>query len=238
MELREAVQRRRMVRRFDPERGVPGDVVRDLVALATRAPSAGFSQGWDVVALTATDDRARFWAAAAPGGPPTAWLRGVSAAPVLLVWASDPTAYTQRYAEPDKGWSEQDPADPDRWPVPYWDTDAAMGVMVLLLAAVDAGLGALFFGVPGPRHGRVKEALGLPGGRRIVGVVALGHEATRVGGSGTRRPRRPLDEVLHHGRYKGSDEGPYAAPPHPGSRPPGTRVSLTGAVGPVGEDDG
>ena len=39
MELRDAVLHRRMVRRFDPATTVPPDVVRDLVALAVRAPS-------------------------------------------------------------------------------------------------------------------------------------------------------------------------------------------------------
>ena len=61
MELREAVRRRRMVRRFDPDVPVPREVVRDLVALAVRAPSAGFSQGWDFVALLDAPDRAAFW---------------------------------------------------------------------------------------------------------------------------------------------------------------------------------
>ena len=146
MELLDVVSRRRMVRRFDPERDVPFDTVRSLVALAQRAPSAGHTQGWDVLALTEAQDRARFWEVStdAPGdatGPGTAWLRGVSAAPVLLVMLADPTAYLDRYAEPDKGWTDRSV---DRWPIPYWDTDTAMAAMIVLLGAVDAGLGALF----------------------------------------------------------------------------------------------
>ena len=187
-----------MVRRFDPDRPVPEDGVRDLVGLAVRAPSAGFSQGWDFVALLHAGDRERFWAAAAEPGPQDAWLRGVSAAPALVVCCSDPGAYLDRYARPDKGWTDRDPA---RWPVPYWDTDVAMAAMLLLLGAQDAGLGALFFGVPAPRHPDVASALDLPEGRRVVGVVALGHEAHRVSGSAATRRRRPLEEVLHLGRY-------------------------------------
>ena len=67
--------------------------------------------------------------------------------------------------------------------MPYWDTDTAMAAMVLLLGAEDAGLGALFFGVPAERHDAVRAALGIPDGRRIVGVVALG-------------PRRPAGRRL------------------------------------------
>lgn len=203
MDLREVVSRRRMVRRFDPDRPVPLDVVRDLVALAQRAPSAGFTQGWDVLALLDAADRERFWAvtreeqspAPDPGSP---WLRGVSAAPVLLLVLSDPAAYLDRYAEPDKGWTDRSP---DRWPIPYWDTDAAMAAMLVLLGATDRGLGALFFGVPAGRHEAVKAAYAVPPGRRVVGVIAVGHEAQRVRSPSLRRGRRALGDVLHVGRF-------------------------------------
>jgi nitroreductase len=275
MELTKAVRRRRMVRRFDA--GMPVDLatVRRLVDLATRAPSAGHTQGWDVVALLDEADRERFWAAATPraghepacrqqpgngdpgpaghepahrqqrgnGGPGPAghepahrqqtgngdprpaghepayrqhrgaaggdtgtdpWLAGVRAAPALLVCLSDPTAYLDRYAEPDKGWTDRSLA---RWPIPYWDTDTAMAVMLVLLGAVDDGLGALFFGVPAGRHDAVREALGAPRDRRVVGVVALGHEARRVRSPSLRRGRRGVDDVLSVGRFGGSAAG-------------------------------
>ena len=187
-----------MVRRFDPDRPVPEAVVRDLVALAVRAPSAGFSQGWDFLVLSDPADRATFWAATDDGSPPDAWQRGVSAAPALVLCLSDPGAYLDRYAEPDKGWADRST---EHWPVPYWDTDVAMAAMVLLLGAQDAGLGALFFGVPVQRHDAVRAALEIPASRRLVGVVALGSEAERVGGSPRTRRRRPLAEVLHTGRF-------------------------------------
>jgi len=198
MDLHQLVRRRRMVRRFDAGRPVDPETVRDLVALGVRAPSAGFSQGWDFLALLDPADRAAFWEAASEPGPGDAWWRGVSAAPALLLCCSDPGAYLDRYAEPDKGWTDRSP---DRWPVPYWDTDVAMAAMIVLLGAEDAGLGALFFGVPAPRHDAVRAALGIPEGRRLVGVVALGHEAERTSGSAATRPRRPLDAVLHRGRF-------------------------------------
>jgi nitroreductase len=192
-----------MVRRFDPSVPVEMEVVRDLVTLAVRAPSAGFSQGWDFVALLNPQDRAAFWAAADDGGPADAWLRGVSAAPALVLCLSDAGAYLDRYAQADKGWVDRSP---DRWPIPYWDTDTAMAAMIILLGAQDAGLGALFFGIPGQRHDAVREAHGIPEDRRLVGVIALGAPAARAahtGGSPRTRPRRPLEDVLHEGRFGG-----------------------------------
>jgi nitroreductase len=117
---------------------------------------------------------------------------------VLVLCLSDPDTYLDRYALPDKGWTDRDPA---RWPVPYWDVDTGMAAMNMLLAAVDEGLGALFFGVPPEAHERVREAHGIPANRRLVGVVALGHEGERVGGSSRSRRRRPEREVVHWGHF-------------------------------------
>ncbi len=202
MEFRETVRRRRMVRRFDPRVPVPFNTIRDLVELATRAPSAGFSQGWDYLALTDTAQTGAFWAAAtaqdAGGAAPDRWLTGLMSAPALVLCLANPTAYLDRYAEPDKGWTDRSL---DHWPIPYWDTDVAMGAMVILLGAVDAGLGALFFGVPAEAHARVKDAFGVPDDRRIVGVVALGQPLPHPRSRSLRRGRRGVDEVLHVGRY-------------------------------------
>jgi nitroreductase len=201
-----------MVRRFDPDRPVPDDVVDRVVAAGLRAPSAGFSQGWDFVVLTG-EDRSAFWAATADG-PPDAWRRGVSAAPALVLCLSDPDAYLDRYAEPDKGWTDRDPA---RWPVPYWDVDTGMAALCMLLAAVDEGLGALFFGVPPGRPQAVRTAYGVPPGRRLVGVVAIGHELARVDGSSRTRARRPTAQVVHRGRF--------------GTHPDGAGQGLRGVAG-------
>ncbi len=157
------------------------------------------------MALTDAAERAAFWCATDDGQPPDAWRRGVSGAPALVVCLSNPAAYLDRYAEPDKARAN---LSSDPWPVPYWDTDTAMAVMVLLLAAEDAGLGALFFGVPGERHAAVREAFDIPDDRRLVGVVALGTEAARVSGSARSRPRRSVDDVLHEGRFGASREVP------------------------------
>ena len=203
MELREVIRKRRMVRAFDPDREVPREVLDRVLRHAVRAPSAGFSQGWDFVVLASPEARDRFWAATTdPDGEPDRWLRGVSTAPVLVLCCSDPQAYLSRYAEDDKGWTDRDPA---RWPVPYWDVDNGMAAMLMLLTAVDEGLGALYFGVPPEQQDAVKESFAVPADRRVVGVVALGHPAadpsTEARGSGRTRPRRPLSEVAHLDRF-------------------------------------
>jgi nitroreductase len=205
VELSDVVRARRMVRSYDPSRPVPLDAVRALLDLAVRAPSAGFSQGWDFVVLHTPAHREAFWAATTTGGsPPDAWLTGMRTAPVLVLCLSDPGRYLDRYAEPGKARAGLDWRDPEQWPVPYWDVDTGMAALLILLGAVDAGLASCFFGVPGDRHDAVRAAFGVPADRRIVGMVSLGHPA--ADGSARRSPslrrgRRPQSEVTHDGHF-------------------------------------
>jgi nitroreductase len=122
----------------------------------------------------------------------------MSTAPVLVLCLSDKEAYLDRYAEPDKGWTDRDEA---RWPVPYWDVDTGMAALLILLAAQDLGLGACFFGVPGERWDALRAAFGVPARLRPIGVVSLGYPAPDRRSPSLRRGRRPLSEVVHAGRY-------------------------------------
>lgn len=199
MEFTDVVRRRRMVRRFTGE-SVDPDAVRRILELGLRAPSAGFSQGWDFVVLSEAADVQRFWDTTGTGdGEPDRWLRGLRTAPVLIVCCSDPDAYLRRYAEPDKPW--QDGLE-SHWTIPYWDVDTGMAAMIMLLAAVDSGLGGLFFGVPGERADDVREAFAVPADRHLVGVIALGHPQQQAPSGSTRtRRRRSTAEVVHAGRF-------------------------------------
>ena len=197
MELREVVRRRRMVRRFDP-RPLPAEVLDRILHSATRAPSAGFSQGLDLLVLEGRDAVRGFWQATAD--PRFATPYSNAEPPAIVLVLSDRQAYLDRYAAPDKAGLGMDVE--EGWPVPYWDMDAAMAVMLMLLTAVDEGVGAWWFGV---FHGAAAllRDLGVPGGRRLVGAVALGYPAPddRPGGSARTRSRRPPDQVVHRGRW-------------------------------------
>jgi nitroreductase len=52
MEFQDVVRKRKMVRSFE-DRPIPRDLVDRILANAQRAPSAGFSQGWALLALEA-----------------------------------------------------------------------------------------------------------------------------------------------------------------------------------------
>jgi nitroreductase len=197
MELQEAVRTRRMIRTYDPDRPVPRETLEMLLKLAIRAPSAGHTQGWRFLVLDDITSRTAFWSATS-GGEQDDWLRRMESAPALVVCLSDRQAYLDRYAEPDKGWTDKDEA---RWPVPYWHIDTGMAAMILLLAAHDIGLAACFFGVPPERWPAFYEAFAVPEGLAPVGVVSLGYPASDRRSPSLKRGRRTLDDVVVYGSF-------------------------------------
>lgn len=188
-----------MVRAFTDE-PVPSGVVDGLIDLARRAPSAGNSQGWAFVVLSGAEETARYWNVTLPPKRRSSFRwPGLVAAPVLVVVVVRPDAWVERYAEPDKAATGLG-AGAGEWPVPYWWVDGGMAAEHLLLGAVEAGLGACFFGLFG-HEAAVLEALGVPDGWRAVGTVALGRPAPDEPGRSAARPRRTVDQVLHRGRW-------------------------------------
>lgn len=199
MEFRDAVLRRRMVRSYDPSRPVPRATVDSLLGLAVHAPSAGFSQGWRFLVLDSATTRHAFWHATTPAdATPDAWLVGMRTAPVLVVAFSDKDAYLDRYAEPDKGWTDRDEG---RWPVPYWHIDTGMASLLVLLGAVDAGLAACFFGISREHWDGVRAAFHVPPGLTPIGAISLGFRAPDRPSPSLRRGRRPLSDVVAYGSF-------------------------------------
>lgn len=186
------LQKRRMVRSFQ-DRPLEPSAVERILAAGLRAPSAGFTQGVDLVVLDRPADTGRYWDAALPVElrPSFPWP-GLLSAPLLVLVLSAEDAYHRRYAEPDKAGGAFD--------VPWWHVDAAFTALLLQLAAVDAGLGALFFqahGVPA-----LRQAFAIPAGSVPVGTVAIGHPASdRPSSSVAGRRRRSFAEVVHRGGW-------------------------------------
>jgi nitroreductase len=78
--------------------------------------------------------------------------------------------------------------------------------MLLLLAAIDEGLGAGLFGLyPPENNDRLREELGIPGDLEIVGVVTVGHRAPEPMYADRkerlRARRRPIEEVVRWERW-------------------------------------
>jgi nitroreductase len=197
MEFQDVIRRRRMVRRYDTDRPVPPDVVDRILRNGLRAPSAGFSQGWAFLVLDDPADVARFRDAVRPVDDPDDYFAARVEAPLVIVPHSNKDAYLDRYALPDKGWTDRDEK---RWPVPFWHIDTGMAALLILLTVVDEGLGALYFGIVPEAVGPFREAFGVPDDHEPIGAIAIGHNA-EAAPRDLRARRRPAQDVIHYGRW-------------------------------------
>ncbi|GHF49936.1 nitroreductase [Amycolatopsis bartoniae] len=190
------MRRRRMVRTYDRGRRVPPEVVDRIVRNGLRAPSGGFSQGWGFLVLDEPRDLALFRDSVRPDEQPENWFAATFDAPLLIVAHSNKSAYLDRYAEPDKGFTDRDDS---WWPAPYWDIDTGFASLLMLLTAVDEGLGACFFGLPKDRVDSYRAAFGVPPEYWPIGAISLGYsdEPPRD----LRSRRKPVDTVVHRGRW-------------------------------------
>jgi nitroreductase len=81
--------------------------------------------------------------------------------------------------------------------------DTGFTAPLMLLAAVDEGLGALFFGIVPHQIAEFRELFGVPETYLPIGAVAIGHPdaASDKGGSAKVIKRRTLDDLVHRGRW-------------------------------------
>jgi len=195
MDFQDVVRRRRMVRKYE-DRPIPDEVLARILDNATRGPSAGFSQGQAFLVLQG-DDLARFWGV----GPTWAMASVRETAPLVIIPFAAKNVYLDRYAEPDKGWTDRDET---RWPVPFWYIDTGMAALLILQTVVDEGLGALYFGIGPDDVDTFKREFGVPDDHEPIGAIAIGYPdepAVSPRSSAARRPRRDRTSVIHHGTW-------------------------------------
>jgi nitroreductase len=198
MEFQRVVARRRMVRNYS-DRAVDPAAVDRILSNALHAPSAGFSQGWAFLLLDDLQTVARFWACTTPQGDGVdAWSEGMRRAPVIVVPLSCKREYLERYAAPDKGWTDMDES---YWPVPYWDIDTGMAALLMLLTVTDEDLGACFFGIPPDVIAPFRAEFGVPDDYTPIGALSIGHRAEDRPSPSLKRGRRSTDEVVHRSRW-------------------------------------
>lgn len=174
MEFDLVVRRRGMVRTFRPDPVEP-EKLRRLLEHAWRAPSAGFTQPLELIRVT--DARVKRVLVRA------AWDQDwVGAGPELLVVCADTARSGRRYGA--------------RGVQRYSIIDAAFASMLILLSAVNEGLGSCFVGAFD--DDAVRAALGLPAHILPVGLIPVGYRAERP----PRYRRRPLASLVHLNRWQ------------------------------------
>jgi nitroreductase len=197
MDFEELLKRRKSVRAYD-QRPVPHEVLDHVLASVLHAPTAGFTQGNEFLVLDKPTAVAEFWTITADPNDPISPEEQSVMPPALILPLSNRAAYLTRYSQPDKAGYGLDQA--ERWPVPYWDIDAGMASMLILLAAVNERLGAWYFGIfAGERE--MLARFGVPDEFKPIGVIGLGYPApsdpNALRGSARRIRRRPVEALVH-----------------------------------------
>ena len=196
MEFGELVAKRRAVRRFE-EGGVDAAVIERIARLAQRTPSAGFSQGQRLVVVMDRETRRRVARICGEEeyddlgmGP---WISECAAQFVPCV---SEEVYHRRYREPDK---VDEAGNEIEWPVPYWWVDVGATMMVIMLAAVDAGLASGFAGAFDPDG--LRAELGIPDEFVPIGVMPVGRPLPDVRSPSLKRGWVPFDEFVRWERW-------------------------------------
>lgn len=190
-----------MVRSFRSDPVAP-ELVERIVELASRAPSAGKTQGWHFLVLQGAET-SQFWDTTLPAKKRSSfkWKHLLDAPIIGLVFA-DSAAYVARYSESDKSSTGLGNSE-SSWPTPYWTVDASFATMTLLLAAHDVGLGALFFAVFSG-EAALRELLNVPTDLQLIGAVAMGWPRTQeknISGLSASRTRRTPAQITHFGKW-------------------------------------
>ncbi len=197
MEFAEVVHRRRMVRNYTDEPVDPAALDRILDA-GMRIPSAGFSQGVSLVAVTEEESRSEIARLSGEGDYVEAGFDPwISRAPVHIVVCVSSDVYADRYAEDDKGGRDSPLAKAENWPVPFWWVDGGAAMQNLLLAAVNEDLAAGFLG--SHRMPEITKLLGIPDDVSPLGIVTIGHAAPDRRSGSLKRGRRP--DTIHRERW-------------------------------------
>jgi nitroreductase len=171
METWDAIRSRRNVRSYE-SRPIPDEDLSRILEAGRRAPSASNRQKWDFVVVTDRDrlrDLSKVWQGA----------RHVesSAATIVLVLAEPEQ---ERYRVIDQ-------------------YDLGQATMMMMLAAVDLGLGSGHSAIGDQEACR--RLLDVPDGHYCAYMLALGYPADRPLAPIVRPARRPFEEVVHRDRW-------------------------------------
>jgi nitroreductase len=174
MEFAQVVKKRFMCRSYE-DRDVPDEVLDRILDLAVRFPSAGHTQPQEFIVIRNEETKYLLARAALD-------QFYLAEAPVVIVVVSDTRRSKARYG----GRGEKF----------YSVVDGAFASLLVLLAAVNEGLGAAFVGAFD--DDAVHAVLGLPKAVRPIGIIPIGFCAERP----RKLPRFPKEQIIHYERWR------------------------------------
>jgi nitroreductase len=176
MEFEQVVRKRRMIREFETNKQIPEKIIRKLLRNAHRAPSAGHTQVQEFVIVRDPTTKKKLREVAVD-------QEYVEEAPTLIVVCSNTSRSEKRYGRRGREF--------------YSVIDGAFASMLILLTAVNEGIGAGFVGAF--EDVKVSETLKLPKYVKPIGIITLGYpkETELV----EKYERIPIDDLIHYEKW-------------------------------------
>lgn len=169
MDIKEAILKRKSVRRFSSTKDVNDFVLKTILELGIRAPSAGNHQPWKIIVVRNLKIKKKLAEAAYNQD-------FIAAAPVVLIICIEEGRASVGYGQ--------------RGIELYSIQDTAALIENILLAVVDSNLGACWVGAFDEESCRKIESV--PENVRPIAIIPIGYEA----GNTTTTRRRSLEEVV------------------------------------------
>jgi nitroreductase len=174
MDFDEVVKKRKMIREYQQNRQVPIEIINKLLKNAHKAPSAGHTQVQEFIVVIDPITKRKLCEASLD-------QRQVEDASVLVVVCSNTSRSVGRYGKRGKDF--------------YSVIDGAFASMIILLSAVNEGIGTSFVGAF--EDDKVTKILGLPIHVKPIGIIALGYPVEKP----ERFERIKLNKLVHYERY-------------------------------------
>ena len=174
MDFDEVIRKRKMVREYDKGKQISDKIIMKLIRNAHRAPSAGHTQVQEFIIIKDLAIKKKLRKAAVS-------QEYVEKAPVLIVVCSNTSRSISRYGNRGKQF--------------YSIIDGAFASMLILLTAVNEGIGACFVGAF--LDEKVSEILELPEYVKPIGIIALGFPAEDPG----KFKRIDISKLVHYEKY-------------------------------------
>ena len=175
MDFDEVVKRRKMIREYDSNRlQIPDKIITKLIKNAHRAPSAGHTQVQEFIIVKDSSTKKKLRKAAVN-------QEYVEQAPLLIVICSNISRSVGRYGSRGREF--------------YSIIDGAFASMLILLSAVNEGIGACFVGAF--EDNKVSEILELPRDVKPIGIICIGYPAEKP----EKLKRIDVKALVHYEKY-------------------------------------
>ena len=163
-----------MVRVYKRDKQVSAGIINKLLKNAHRSPSAGHTQVQEFIVIIDPITKRKLCEASLRQSQ-------VEDASVLIIVCSNTSRSVNRYGKRGTDF--------------YSVIDGAFASMIILLSAVNEGIGASFVGAF--EDNKVSRILGLPVHVKPIGIIALGYPAEKP----EKFERIKLNDLIHYERY-------------------------------------